>query len=175
MDTAGSNHDAALQLEASLRKLQISEELEKALQSEFIDIKNDPLLSSNLDISEYINQRFKDEASLEDLEDIILQYESQIQDIDTEIKTSIREHAFASENCREELDKINEESFQLVAKITNVREKAEKSEEMVQSISTEIRNLDVAKKNIVFSITSLKRMLMLITGIEQLREFCRKK
>ena len=46
---------------------------------------------------------------------------------------------------------------------------------MVQSISTEIRNLDVAKKNIVFSITSLKRMLMLITGIEQLREFCRKK
>jgi hypothetical protein len=53
---------------------------------------------------------------------------------------------------------------------------------MVKSICSEIRSLDYAKKNITFSITSLKRIIMLsntisnnqciVTGIEQLRGFC---
>ena len=71
-------------------------------------------------------------------------------------------------------------------KISNVKEKADKSEEMVKSICSEIRSLDIAKKNITFTITSLKRMIMLsnfdklkinciVTGIEQLRDFCIKK
>ena len=42
----------------------------------------------------------------------------------------------------------------------------------MQSICSEIRSLDYAKTNIQFTITSLKRLIMLITGIEQLREFC---
>ncbi len=46
------------------------------------------------------------------------------------------------------------------------------SEEMVKSICSEIRSLDFAKKNITFTITSIKRMIMLITGIEQLRGYC---
>lgn len=47
---------------------------------------------------------------------------------------------------------------------------------MVKSICSEIRSLDFAKKNITFTITSLKRMIMLsnadfkiyiiVTGIE---------
>lgn len=39
--------------------------------------------------------------------------------------------------------------------------KAEVSEEMVKSICSEIRSLDIAKKNITFSINSLKKMIML--------------
>lgn len=57
--------------------------------------------------------------------------------------------------------KINEESAQLVDKIESVKKKAEVSEEMVKSICSEIRSLDFAKRNITFTITSLKRMIML--------------
>lgn len=68
--------------------------------------------------------------------------------------------------------KINEESAELVDKISSVKVKAEMSEEMVKSICSEIRSLDFAKKNITFTITAMKQMIMLITGIEQLRGFC---
>ena len=43
---------------------------------------------------------------------------------------------------------------------------------MVQSGCTEIRKLDTAKKNLTFAITSLKRLIMLIQGIEQQRACC---
>lgn len=81
--------------------------------------------------------------------------------MDLEIKSCIREQAYASESTREELRKINEESAELVDKIESVKAKAEVSEEMVKSICSDIRSLDFAKKNITFTITSLKRMIML--------------
>ena len=46
-------------------------------------------------------------------------------------------------------------------RIESVKAKAEMSEQMVKSICSEIRCLDYAKKNITFTITSLKRMIML--------------
>ena len=46
-------------------------------------------------------------------------------------------------------------------RIASVKKKAELSEEMVKSICSEIRSLDLAKKNITFTITSLKRLIML--------------
>jgi hypothetical protein len=49
----------------------------------------------------------------------------------------------------------------LVDKIESVKTKAEVSEEMVKSICSEIRSLDFAKRNITFTITSLKRIIML--------------
>jgi hypothetical protein len=49
-------------------------------------------------------------------------------DLDLEIKSCIREQAYASENAREELRKINEESAELVDRIESVKGKAEMSE-----------------------------------------------
>ena len=62
--------------------------------------------------------------------------------------------------------KINEESAELVDKISSVKVKAEMSEEMVKSICSEIRSLDFAKKNIKFTLDAMKQMIKLITGIE---------
>jgi len=56
---------------------------------------------------------------------------------------------------------VNEESALLIDRISGVKQKAEISEDMVRSICSDIRSLDFAKKNITFSITSLKRMIML--------------
>ena len=81
--------------------------------------------------------------------------------MDDKIKASIREQAYASEAAREELRRVNEESAELVDRIESVRGKAQLSEQMVKSICSEIRSLDVAKRNITTTITSLKRMIML--------------
>jgi hypothetical protein len=61
---------------------------------------------------------------------------------------------------------------QLIEKIGSVKETAADSESMVKVGCTEIRKLDTAKKNITFSITSLKRLIMLIQGIEQFSYAC---
>ena len=81
--------------------------------------------------------------------------------MDEQIKECIREQAYASEIARDELKKINEESALLIDKIQSVKAKADVSEEMVKSICSEIRSLDFAKKNITYTITSLKRLIML--------------
>lgn len=91
----------------------------------------------------------------------IAKFDEQIAALDLEIKACIREQAYAGEATREELRKINLESAELVEKIESVKAKAQVSEEMVKSICSDIRSLDFAKRNITFTITSLKRMIML--------------
>jgi hypothetical protein len=39
----------------------------------------------------------------------------------------------------------------------------------------DIKSLDLAKKNLTFSITSLKKFIMMLTHIEKLRESCQNK
>ena len=60
-----------------------------------------------------------------------------------------------------QLDTINERSSNLIGRIGNVKQTAASSESMVKTGCTEIRKLDTAKKNLTFSITALKRLIML--------------
>ena len=101
------------------------------------------------------------DQSLNNLDQQVQAFDEQISQLDLQIKECIREQAYASESARDELKKINEESAHLIDKIHSVKQKAEISEEMVKSICSEIRSLDFAKKNITFTITSLKRLIML--------------
>lgn len=39
----------------------------------------------------------------------------------------------------------------------------------------DIKQLDVAKKNLTFSIAALKKFIMMLTAIEKLRENCQQK
>ena len=60
----------------------------------------------------------------------------------------------------------------LIDKIQSVRQNAKESQDIVESGCIEIRQLDGAKKNVTHAITTLKKLNMLIVGIEQLRDFC---
>ncbi len=50
---------------------------------------------------------------------------------------------------------------ELTQKISEMKEKAEQSEVMVQEICRDIKKLDFAKKNITTTITALHRLAML--------------
>lgn len=60
-----------------------------------------------------------------------------------------------------QLETINERSSQLIDRIGSVKATAASSESMVKTGCIEIRKLDTAKKNLTFSITALKRLIML--------------
>ena len=53
----------------------------------------------------------------------------------------------------------------LFGKISDIRQKAEQSELMVQEICRDIKKLDVAKRHLTQSITALRRFAMLCNAV----------
>jgi len=47
-----------------------------------------------------------------------------------------------------------------------IKEKANTSENLVFEMCKDIKSLDIAKKNLTFSITALKKYIMMLTAIE---------
>lgn len=74
--------------------------------------------------------------------------ENQIHTIDNEISTVIRSQIEASKEGREALDESQKIIKQLFTHIKDIKERAEKSEEMVREITRDIKQLDCAKKNL---------------------------
>lgn len=73
----------------------------------------------------------------------------------------MRDQAYAAENARTQLNAINEKSIEIIEGIQSVKKSASSAESIVREGCAETRKLDTAKKNITFSITSLKRLMML--------------
>lgn len=57
---------------------------------------------------------------------------------------------------------------ELFGKITDIKTKASESESMVQDLCADIKKLDCAKNHLQTSITSLNRLQMLISAVNQL-------
>ncbi|KAH7107994.1 Vps53-like protein [Auriculariales sp. MPI-PUGE-AT-0066] len=66
---------------------------------------------------------------------------------------------------------IQEMIGDLFAQMNRIREKATESEAIVRDITKDIQVLDLAKRNLVTSMTTLKRFQMLVNALGQLDEF----
>ncbi|GAC92985.1 hypothetical protein PHSY_000545 [Pseudozyma hubeiensis SY62] len=63
----------------------------------------------------------------------------------------------------------------LLEQLHLIREKARESENVVKEITRDIRSLDIAKRNVVSSMTALKRLQMLVNGVDQLQRLAETK
>ena len=59
--------------------------------------------------------------------------------------------------------------------ISNIKENTDTNETTVKLICNDIKNLDNARNNITVTISSLTKLIMLITGIEKLESFVKEK
>jgi len=59
--------------------------------------------------------------------------------------------------------------------MSRIREKATESEAVVRNITKDIQVLDLAKKNLILSMTTLKRLQMLVNALTQLEDFVKEK
>lgn len=59
---------------------------------------------------------------------------------------------------------------ELLGQMSRIREKATESEAVVRNITKEIQVLDLAKRNLILSMTTMKRMQSLVNAIGQLEE-----
>lgn len=75
------------------------------------------------------------------------------------------ENGIQHEEYSKDVEKKVEELLKLLA---SIREKARSSEEVVREITRDIRKLDTCKRNVVTSMTALKRLQMLVNAVSQL-------
>jgi len=130
---------------------------------------NDPLDSKDFNPVDYINTLFPTEQSLANIDDVVGRIRLRIRRLDDEIRTAIRSQAEVGHDGRQALEEAKSSIHDLFSKITDIKEKADKSEQMVKEITRDIKQLDHAKRHLTTSITTLNHLHILVGGVESLQ------
>ncbi len=111
---------------------------------------------------------FPDGASLR-AERVLAVQASLRRQLDEEDEAAARlQRELAQEQQRARIGDVQEKIGALLDQLSLIREKARESESVVHDITGDIRTLDTAKRNVVQSMTVLKRLQMLFSGTAQL-------
>lgn len=109
---------------------------------------------------------------MDGLDEFIGEIEREKREIDKEIAVELREQSKVEEQMHGAVQEQKKLVEELVHRIAQIKSKAEISENQVKTICSDIKNLDNAKKNLTWTISALKKQMMLITAISQLRRAC---
>lgn len=125
--------------------------------------------AETFDPAAFVNEVFPTESSLGDVDDIVEKVRRRIKDVDGEIRASVRLQSSAGLRAREDLGSGQHAIQELGEKVKEIKQKSEQSERMVQEICRDIKKLDNAKKHLTLTITTLRRLAMLVSAVEQLQ------
>lgn len=135
----------------------------------------DQLDNPDFNTINYINTLFPTEQSLSNIDSVISKMEYKITTIDDEIETLVRGQNVSRENGQKSLEEAHKVIRELAIQVRDINKKAEKSEDMVKEITSEIKQLDCAKCNLTAAITTLNHLHMLVGGIESLKMLTQKR
>jgi len=156
-------------------------EEENIISAEFYQLlkqytkSDDPFEDPNFDIVAYLNEKFPDFKSLEKLPDLIEDFEKQISGLDEEIDNLMCERAEYNEEMKNYMNELNNDVGKIIELVNNIKTKTDVNETTVKMICNDIKNLDNARNNITTTISSLTKLIILITGIEKLETFVKSK
>ncbi|XP_042298583.1 vacuolar protein sorting-associated protein 53 homolog isoform X1 [Sceloporus undulatus] len=162
--------DLADELEAAL---QLAPEVQLAIEQVFPS--QDPLDRADFNAVEYINALFPTEQSLANIDDVVNKIKLKIRRLDDNIRTVVRGQTNVGQDGREALEEAQKAIQQLFGKIKDIKDKAEKSEQMVKEITRDIKQLDHAKRHLTTSITTLNHLHMLAGGVDSLEAMTRRR
>uniref|UniRef100_T1J5E2 Vacuolar protein sorting-associated protein 53 homolog n=1 Tax=Strigamia maritima TaxID=126957 RepID=T1J5E2_STRMM len=131
--------------------------------------RNDPFDRSDFNAVDYINSLFPTEQSLSSIDDVVNSIRLKIKQLDDEIRVVVRGQTNVSQDGQQALKESQEAIQQLFSKIKDIKEKSEKSEQMVKEITRDIKQLDHAKRHLTISITTLNHLHMLVGGVDTLQ------
>ncbi|KAF5348642.1 hypothetical protein D9758_006764 [Tetrapyrgos nigripes] len=146
-----------------------------AIQRVFDQQLQDPLdsLSNDFNPVEILNSYFPDEASLANTEAVQAKLAEDQRAIQKEID-ALREQLKRNQDP-DRMQLIQEMISELLGQMSRIQEKATESEAVVRSITKDIQVLDLAKKNLILSMTTLKRLQMLVNALTQLEDLVKEK
>jgi len=91
-----------------------------------------------------------------------------------EILLAVRQQATCGSKAKEDLSAAQRAITELSSKIVDIRKRAESSEVMVEEICKDIKVLDHGKRNLTTSISTLKRLQMIMAAVDSLKELSEK-
>ncbi|KAJ6594211.1 Vps53-like protein [Mycena capillaripes] len=135
----------------------------------------DPLdaLSNEFNPVDILNGFFPDEASLAHIASVQARLIENQRELQREIDALQAELKQNQDPTRMHL--IQEMISDLFGQMSRIREKATESEAVVRNITKDIQVLDLAKRNLILSMTTLKRLQMLVNALTQLEDFVKEK
>ncbi|XP_037958686.1 vacuolar protein sorting-associated protein 53 homolog [Teleopsis dalmanni] len=154
-------------------KIHFSKEVKNAIDK--VLKSDDPMDSTDFNTVDYINQLFPNEQSLVGIDDTIQRMQCEVTLIDENIRSVVRGQTNTGQDGQMALNEAQKVITSLYEHILDVKSRAERTEEMVKEITRDIKQLDCAKRNLTSAITALKRLHMLVGGIESLNMFIEKR
>lgn len=136
---------------------------------------DDPLEDPSFDPVAYLNEKFPDFKSLEKLPNLIEDFEKQISELDEEIDDLMCERALYNEEMKSYMNELNNDVTKIIELVQRIKNDSDINETTVKMICNDIKNLDNARNNITTTISSLTKLIILITGIEKLETFVKAK
>lgn len=157
------------------RKIVFTQEVQTAIEQ--VLQSTDPLDGPDFNPTDYINHLFPTEQSLSSIDDVISKMETEIVGIDEHIRDVVRGQSGCSggQNGRAALDEAHKVILMLFRQISEIKTRAEHTEEMVKEITRDIKQLDCAKRNLTSAITTLNHLHMLVGGVESLTKLAEKR
>ncbi|KAA6379978.1 MAG: putative vacuolar protein sorting-associated protein 53 [Streblomastix strix] len=125
----------------------------------------------NFDAVRFVNAIFPSESSLNEIEKASYAVRNKIAQLDMEMSDAVHRQSVSRTRGKDELEKAQTSITELRGKIQEIRSRSEESEQMVQNICEEISHLDLAKRNLSNTITSLKKLQMLVECNDLLQDF----
>ncbi|XP_070826541.1 vacuolar protein sorting-associated protein 53 homolog isoform X2 [Chaetodon trifascialis] len=153
--------------------LHLTPEVQLAIEQVFPS--QDPLDRADFNAVEYINTLFPTEQSLANIDDVVNKIRLKIRRLDDNIRTVVRGQTNVGQDGRQALEEAQIAIQQLFGKIKDIKDKAEKSEQMVKEITRDIKQLDHAKRHLTTSITTLNHLHMLAGGVDSLEAMTRRR
>ena len=100
-------------------------------------------------------QMFPTEQSLSNLDSVLNDMKCQIGAMDEEMRRVVRGQTSVGDDAAASLDEAQSSIVQLFVQIKEIKAKAAESESMVRDITSDIKQLDTAKRNLTLAITTL--------------------
>uniref|UniRef100_A0A5S6QT54 Vacuolar protein sorting-associated protein 53 homolog n=1 Tax=Trichuris muris TaxID=70415 RepID=A0A5S6QT54_TRIMR len=160
----------ALELEAPVK---FSPAVQSALDS--ICDPNDPFNREDFSVVEHINKLFSTEPSLIHVEEVMQDLDNEVARINEEICHILEMQSSSSVDGQAALQEAKLVMRELFDKVLEIKRKTDMSDTMVTEITRDMKQLDLAKKNLTASITTLNHLHMLVSGVESLESYIKTK
>uniref|UniRef100_A0A7E4W585 Vacuolar protein sorting-associated protein 53 homolog n=1 Tax=Panagrellus redivivus TaxID=6233 RepID=A0A7E4W585_PANRE len=147
-----------------VKKVQFSERVQQAIH----DLCTTDLCKPNVKVNDHINKLFPTEQSLSQLDGIMGSLEQEVDELDVELADLVEEFGEAGVIGNSALDAARASMRGLEQRLTKVRSRTQSSETSVHTMTRDINQLDVAKKNLTSSITTLHHLHILLVGVNNL-------
>lgn len=150
-----------------------SQQVEEALRE--VCPSTDPIDQPDFNPVDYINRQFPEERSLDALNAFTSNIQKRLAATEHELIDAVEAQATTASSAAKDLQTAREAVAGLHSRVTNIKVKAEQSEQMVNGICANIRQLDTAKTNLTESIRTLRNLQLFIMSLQNLSNAFEKK